>query len=36
MRFVLLMNPRGYEKAAPGTLSDAKAVTEMMRYNEDL
>jgi hypothetical protein len=25
MRFMMLMNPKGYEKAAPGALPDAKA-----------
>jgi len=36
MRFMLLMIPKGYETAAPGTLPDAKAVEPMMKYNEDL
>jgi hypothetical protein len=36
MRFMLLMIPRGYETAAPGTLPDAAAVAEMMRYNTSL
>jgi len=36
MRFMMLMIPRGYEKAAPGTLPDAKAVEAMMKYNEAL
>ena len=36
MRFMMLMIPKGYEKAAPGTLPDAKAVAAMMKYNEDL
>lgn len=36
MRFMMLMIPRGYESAAPGTLPDAKAVAAMMRYNESL
>ena len=36
MRFMLLMIPRGYESAAPGTLPDAKAVAAMMKYNESL
>ncbi len=34
MRFMLLMIPKGYETAAPGTVPDAKAVSAMMRYNE--
>gem|GEM_PF-5886870 len=29
MRFMMLMIPRGYEKAAPGTLPDAKGVEAM-------
>ena len=36
MRFMLLMIPRGYEKAAPGTMPDPKAVEAMMKYNESL
>ena len=36
MRFMLLMIPKGYEKAAPGTMPDAKAVAAMMKYNEQL
>jgi hypothetical protein len=36
MRFMMLMIPRGYEKAAPGTMPDAKAVEAMMKYNEEL
>ena len=36
MRFMLLMIPRGYENAAPGTMPDAKAVEAMMKYNESL
>ena len=36
MRFMMLMWPRGYENAAPGTMPDAKAVAAMMRYNESL
>jgi len=36
MRFMMLMIPRGYEKAAPGTVPDAKAVEAMMKYNEAL
>jgi hypothetical protein len=36
MRFMLLMIPKGYEKAAPGTAPDAKAVEAMMAYNESL
>ena len=36
MRFMMLVIPKGYEKAVPGTLPDAKAVAAMMKYNEDL
>jgi hypothetical protein len=33
---MLLMIPKGYEKAAAGTMPDAKAVAPMMKYNESL
>ncbi len=36
MRFMMLMIPRGYEQAAPGTMPDPKAVAAMMKYNESL
>ena len=36
MRFMMLMIPKGYESAAPGTMPDAKGVEAMMKYNEDL
>jgi hypothetical protein len=36
MRFMMLMIPKGYEKAEPGAMPDAKAVREMMKYNESL
>src|ERR1051325_2269799 len=36
MRFMMLMIPKGYEKAEPGTMPDAKAVADMMKYNESL
>jgi hypothetical protein len=36
MRFMMLMIPKGYESAAPGTMPDAKAVEAMMKYNESL
>lgn len=36
MRFMMLMIPKGYEKAAPGTMPDADAVAAMMKYNEEL
>jgi hypothetical protein len=36
MRFMMLMIPKGYEQAKPGTMPDAKAVQAMMKYNEEL
>ena len=36
MRFMMLVIPKGYEQAAPGTMPDAKAVEAMMKYNESL
>ena len=37
MRFMLLMIPKGYEKAPPGTIpDDAAAIAAMMKYNESL
>jgi len=36
MRFMMLMIPKGYEKAAAGTMPDPKAVSAMMKYNESL
>ena len=36
MRFMMLMIPKGYERAAPGTMPDTKAVAAMMNYNESL
>jgi hypothetical protein len=36
MRFMMLMIPKGYEQAKPGTLPDAKAIANMMKYNEEL
>ena len=36
MRFMMLMIPKGYEQAKPGTMPDAKAVAAMMKYNEEL
>ncbi len=36
MRFMMLMIPKGYEKAAPGAMPDPKAVEAMMKYNESL
>ena len=36
MRYMMLMIPKGYETAKPGTMPDPKAVAAMMEYNEDL
>lgn len=36
MRFMMLMIPKGYENAQPGTMPSAEAVAEMMKYNESL
>lgn len=36
MRFMLLVIPQGYEKAAPGTMPEADAVAEMMKFNKAL
>ncbi|HMI88094.1 MAG TPA: YciI family protein [Polyangiaceae bacterium] len=36
MRFMMLMIPKGYENAKPGTVPDAKGVAAMMKYNESL
>ena len=36
MRFMMLIIPKGYETAAPGTAPDAKAVAAMMKFNESL
>jgi hypothetical protein len=36
MRFMMLMIPGGYETATPGTMPEADAVAEMMKYNEAL
>src|ERR1700726_32102 len=36
MRFMMLMIPKGYEKAAPGVMPDPKKVAAMMKYNESL
>jgi hypothetical protein len=36
MRFMLLMIPKGYENAKPGTMPDPKAVAAMMKFNESL
>ncbi len=36
MRFMMLMIPKGYETAAPGTMPPVDAVAAMMKYNEAL
>ena len=36
MRFMMLMIPKGYEQAAPGTMPEVDQVAEMMKYNEAL
>jgi hypothetical protein len=36
MRFMMLMIPKGYESAVPGTTPDPGAVQAMMKYNEQL
>lgn len=36
MTFMMLMIPKGYEQAAPGTIPDREAVANMMKYNESL
>ncbi|MBN9658032.1 MAG: YciI family protein [Acidobacteria bacterium] len=36
MRFMMLMLPKGYGAAKPGTMPDAKSVAAMMAYNEQL
>ncbi|HJT89444.1 MAG TPA: YciI family protein [Bryobacteraceae bacterium] len=33
---MMLMIPKGYEKAAPGTMPDPQAVAAMMKYNQEL
>jgi hypothetical protein len=36
MRFMLLMIPKGYEKAEPGAMPGADAVEGMMKFNKSL
>jgi hypothetical protein len=36
MRFMMLVIPKGYETAPPGTVPDAKGAESMMKYNESL
>jgi hypothetical protein len=36
VRFMMLVIPKGYETAKPGTMPEADAVAKMMKYNEAL
>ena len=36
MRFMMIMFPKGYENAKPGTVPDLKAIEAMGKYNEQL
>ena len=36
MRFMMLVIPKDYEQAKPGTLPDPKLVEKMMKFNESL
>lgn len=36
MRFMLLMIPKGYERAPADAMPDAKAVAAMMKYNQSM
>ena len=36
MQFMLLMIPKGYETAKPGTVPDVERVAQMMKFNEAL
>jgi hypothetical protein len=36
MQFMMLMIPKGYENAAPGTVPDKDAISVMEKYNEQL
>ena len=36
MRFMMLVIPKGYESAQPGTMPDPKRVEKMMEYNTSL
>ena len=36
MKFMMMVIPKGYEKAVPGTLPDPKLVEKMTKYNESL
>lgn len=36
MRFMMIVIPKGYEEAKPGTMPDPKQVEAMMKFNESL
>ena len=36
MRFMMIVIPKGYENAPPGTMPEAEKVAAMMKYNEAL
>ncbi|HXZ54114.1 MAG TPA: YciI family protein [Burkholderiales bacterium] len=36
MRFMMIVIPRGYEKAGPGAMPDAKLVAQMTKFNESM
>jgi hypothetical protein len=36
MRFMMLMIPKGYESAKPGTMPDTKAVAAMAKYTQEM
>jgi hypothetical protein len=36
MRFMMIVIPKGYEKAKPGAMPDARIVEQMSKYNESL
>ncbi|QEE29093.1 YciI family protein [Terriglobus albidus] len=36
MRFMMIVIPKGYESAPPGTIPSAEAVAKMMEYNRSL
>jgi hypothetical protein len=36
MRFMMLVIPKGYETAEPGTMPDAEMIEAMSKYNENL
>ncbi len=36
MRFMMIVLPKGYDRAAPGTMPDARLVEKMSKYNDSL